>query len=122
MGAKHVINPNQLTMFERAGDLASPDVTHHGDISEFEHFDDFSARKLSESFQEPADDGTERPLYTSIQEEGIHQPVLLEHSEDRYGSPLHSGMPTKVLADGHHRVFSQASIDPSAWVPVKWIP
>lgn len=122
MGQKHNINPNQLTMFERAGDLANPDTTHHGDMEEFESFHDFHARKLSESTKEPADDGTERSLYKSVQEEGIHRPVSLVHSEDMYGSPLHKGMPSKVLIDGHHRVFSQAFNDPKAFVPVEWIP
>jgi hypothetical protein len=122
MGQKHNINPNQLTMFERAGDLANPDLTVHGDMEEFQPFHEFHAQKLSESTKEPADDGTERSLYKSVQEEGIHRPVSLVHSEDMYGSPLHRGMPSKVLIDGHHRVFSQAFADPKKFVPVEWIP
>jgi hypothetical protein len=122
MGQKHNINPNQLTMFERAGDLANPDLTVHGDMNEFQPFHEFHAQKLSESTKEPADDGTDRSLYKSVQEDGIRQPVSLVHSEDMYGSPLHKGMPSKVLIDGHHRVFSKAFQDPKAFVPVEWIP
>jgi hypothetical protein len=122
MGAKHVINPDQLTMFERAGDLANSDITHHGDMGEFEHPDDLQSRKLKEATQENADDNTDRSIYQSVKEEGIHWPVTLVHSKDMYGSPLHRGMPTKVLVDGHHRVFSQADIDPNKFVPVEWVP
>jgi hypothetical protein len=121
MGAKHVINPDQLTMFERAGDLANPDLTHHQDMRTHEYFEGFRDRKLDESRQDYADDGTERSLYKSVQEEGIREPVALVHSDDMYGSPLYKGMPPKVLIDGHHRVFSQADIDPKKFVPVEWV-
>lgn len=133
MGQKHNINPNQLTMFERAGDLANPDKTSYYDFDEypdpdegdFQTFDEFKSHKLNQSKSSP-EDYTHRPLmrrpgqrshYESIQQEGVREPVELTSSAELYGD---TGTPNKVLMEGHHRVFAQADIDPDALVPVKW--
>ncbi len=117
MGAKHVINPNQLTMFERAGDLADSAVTMHGDWDiYYEDFDEFKGRKLRESLQvsRGGSIGTHQPqsLHQSIKEQGVYEPVHVEQAQ-RSDHRLE-------LQNGHHRAFAQADIDPEAFIPVKW--
>jgi hypothetical protein len=120
MGAEHVINPNQLTLFERAGDLADPAKTGHIDFEEYPDegdsmtFDEFRSNKLWES--KYGDDS----LYEDIKKHGVKQPVTLVHSDDLYGSKRPKGDPDKVLMEGHHRVFSQADINPDTYIPVEW--
>lgn len=134
MGAKHVINPNQLTLFERAGDLADPTKFYPGDAYGYGHDeesdydattdpkevrDSVKSEKLAESHKEG--------LYNDIAAHGVKEPVDLVHKEDLgYGHMMHhdTGVHTSrgLLWNGHHRVYSQADIDPKAWVPVKWTP
>ena len=128
MGQRHNINPHQLTMFERAGDLADPNKTIHGDFDDYPEegpiysFDDFRSLKLREAksrgYMRPEDAGKDKTLYDSIKREGVRNPVELISSEDLYGHLAPTKKP--VLMEGHHRVFAQADINPDALVPVKW--
>ncbi len=134
MGQRHNINPNQLTMFERAGDLANPKEFYPGDAFGYGHDeesdfdihtnpkevrDSVKNNKLTESHE----DG----LYEDIAANGVKHPVDLVHKDDLgYGDTMHAdtGVHTSrgMLWNGHHRVYSQADIDPKAFVPVNWVP
>lgn len=130
MGAKHVINPNQLTLFERAGDLADPTHFYPGDALRFSspnyEGDLTPAEGRSEVKEEKLNESRDNGLYYNIMRNGVHEPVHVTHKDDGdYGLMKYSGA-TGVdtsrgfLSNGHHRVYSQADIDPKAWVPVKW--
>lgn len=129
MGAKHVINPNQLTLFERAGDLADPDHFYPYDaLSDAEEpvYDGYTHSEIrNEVKNSKLHESMTEGLYDSVMRNGVKEPVSVVHIDDTgYGSTLASNTGTKasrgVLADGHHRVYSQADIDPEALVPVKW--
>lgn len=131
MGAKHVINPNQLTLFERAGDLADPAHFYPGDALHY------SARRgaitpaegRSKVKEEKLNESKATGLYYNIMRNGVHEPVHVTHKDDGdYGLMVQTkaSIPTGVdtsrgfLSNGHHRVYAQADIDPKAFVPVKW--
>ena len=124
MGAKHVINPNQLTMFERAGDLADPEKFNHMDSEGLrEDISSLASRKVAESKAGQAR-GVRMPakkvqsLYDSIKEKGVQKPVQVR--KDTFKRPDGDVTESTALIDGHHRVFAQADIDPEALIPVKW--
>lgn len=119
MGAKHVINPNQLTLFERAGDLIDPDKFHHVDVSGLYRFGPVDKdltervfiRKLNESKEpDPWTPNDKEPLYDKIKRDGVKTPIPLKY---RKGS-------IPRVDNGHHRIAAQNDIDPNAWIPVKW--
>lgn len=72
MGARHVINPDQLTLFERAEDLVDPDKFNHADLATYGNvesdgfvldalYPDYSTmkrEKVAESKRWDADPGT----------------------------------------------------------------
>ena len=134
MGQKHNINPNQLTLFERAGDLANPEEFYPHDAfgygldeeSEYDSYTDPKEVRASvkkEKLTESHEDG----LYDDIAAHGVKQPVEIVHKDDLgYGSTMHDETEVHtsrgMLWNGHHRVYSQEDIDPKAWVPVNWIP
>ena len=122
MGAEHVINPHQLTMFERASDLADPESMFYVDWggiggSDKESFEKFKTRKIDESKDGSEQNSSwgkadrEKSLYESIEKEGVKTPVVISAGS----------LPDRVLADGHHRVFTQNEINPNAWIPVRWV-
>lgn len=127
MGAKHVINPDQLTLFERAGDLADPTKFYPGDAGPAmaNYYSGYSYGEIRDILREDKlDDAHHSGLYKSIEESGVKEPVRVsrlptnykDHLEEEVGFRSSRGM----LEDGHHRTYSQADIDPDAWVPVRW--
>ena len=134
MGQKHNINPNQLTLFERAGDLADPTKFYPGDAYGYENDEDgqydvhTDPKEVRESVKsEKLTESHKEGLYNDIAAHGVKNPVDLVHKEDLgYGHIMHhdTGVHTSrgLLWNGHHRVYSQEDIDPKAWVPVNWIP
>jgi len=134
MGQRHNINPDQLTMFERAGDLANPKEFYPGDAYGYENDEDgqyeshISPAEVRDSVKrEKLTESHEDGLYEDIAAHGVRQPVDLVHKDDLgYGHIMHhdTGVHTSrgLLWNGHHRVYSQEDIDPKAWVPVNWVP
>ena len=132
MGQKHNINPNQLTLFERAGDLADPEKFYPGDAYGYD--DDTDPKEVRDSVKKnKLSKSHKQGLYNDIAANGVKEPVDIVHKEDLgYGDFMHddtgvhhdTGVYTSrgLLRDGHHRVYSQEDIDPKAWVPVKWTP
>lgn len=130
MGARHVINTNQLTLFERAGDLADPEQFYPNDAV-VEHAayygDELSnpARERAGIRRNKLDESISSGLYKSIREQGVQEPVQLIYKNDAgYSDDAQrlGGIRPKRghLMNGHHRVYSQAEIDPEAYVPVSW--
>ena len=134
MGQRHNINPDQLTMFERAGDLANPKEFYPGDAYGYENDEDgqyeshISPAEVRDSVKrEKLTESHEDGLYEDIAARGVKEPVDLVHKDDLgYGHIMHhdTGVHTSrgLLWNGHHRVYSQEDIDPKAWVPVNWVP
>ena len=132
MGQKHNINPNQLTMFERAGDLADPTKFYPGDAygydENWDYDSDLSPAEVRDTVKkEKLTESHDHGLYNDIAAHGVKEPVDLVHKVDLgYGDMMHhdTGVHTSrgLLWNGHHRVYSQEDIDPKAWVPVKWTP
>lgn len=52
----------------------------------------------------------EPSLRDSIKSEGVREPITLKPSNSHEG----------LIADGHHRIYAAADIDPDMQVPVKW--
>ena len=132
MGAKHVINPNQLTMFERAGDLADHKKFYPMDSlpDEYENLgDEYEDAELNtpeskaasmHAYHAEAREMTAETklnetmwnydLYGDVAEHGIKKPILVGQSpkeaklKERTGGEPSRG----VVNDGHHRVYAQA--------------
>lgn len=124
MGAEHIINPKQLTMFERAGDLADPEKFKHMDSEGLrEDISSLSSRKV-DGAKEGQARGVRMPakrsqsLYDSIKEKGVQKPVQVRAAT--YKWPEGDVTDSVALVDGHHRVFAQNDINPNAFIPVKW--
>lgn len=116
MGQMHNINPHQLTLFERAGDLADPEKFSPDDLPYYNSHEEMVSDKLAESKMFTLSDAKEgKPLYESIKQKGVMEPVSVEVRTD-----YKTKEPKNWLSGGHHRVFAQNDIDPHAWIPVKW--
>jgi hypothetical protein len=135
MGAKHVINPDQLTLFERAGDLADPGKFYPNDAYHTQLEYGYSHDEAQEhTWQQKMDENHMKglhgddTLYNDIAKRGIQEPVEVntirgpEYERVRDRLNLENGyVPSRgMLYNGHHRVYAQSDIDPKAWVPVKW--
>lgn len=132
MGARHVINPKQLTLFERAGDLADPEQFYPNDavVDHVANYGDelvSPARDRETVREDKLDRAKSTGLYESIKEQGVQEPVQLIYKNDGGYSDdakrLGGIRPKRGhLMNGHHRVYSQAEINPDAYVPVNWGP
>lgn len=119
MGAEHLINRDQLTLFERAGDLIDPDKFTHVDVQglnpvgpvDKEIHKMVFTRKLNETKEpSPWTPNDKVPLYDKIKEQGVRTPVPLTYRKN-----------AKPRVDnGHHRIAAQNDIDPNAYIPVVW--
>ena len=124
MGQRHNINFNQLTMFERAGDLADPEKFNHMDSEGLrEDISSLASRKVEGSKAGQAR-GVRMPakrsqsLYDSIKEKGVQKPVQVRKVTFKW--PEGDVTESTALVDGHHRVFAQNDINPNAFIPVRW--
>jgi hypothetical protein len=135
MGAKHVINPDQLTLFERAEDLADPGKFYPNDAYatqlEYGYWPEEAQehtwnQKMDENHMEGLHG--EDTLYNDIAKRGVKEPVEVNTLRGKGYSRVQDSLyrengyvPSRgMLYNGHHRVYAQADINPKAWVPVKW--
>ena len=127
MSAKHVVNPKQLAMFMRAGDIVGNVVPLEGDRQEVylpnergdwyyrnETDQQLWDRKVEESKLLSAKGGAlrkgnQKSLYNSIAEEGVSVPVRIAHHQTRRSR----------VAQGHHRIAAANAADPDMLIPVE---
>ena len=134
------LNPFQFTMFEPAGKLADSAHFNHVDKAQ-RTTEELSGHKVRES-KDPW--GPEKGFWGSDRAEADahgegYEYLTLHQSIERFGirnppklaSPGQAGdwqdradqqnPSLPMLGDGHHRVFTQAEINPAREVPVEWV-
>jgi len=107
----------QMRAYIPAGHLADPERVSHDDRAYYNTHEEMVGDKLALARGLHLSDAKRdnMPLYESIREFGVTEPVTVEMRTD-----YKTKEPGIWLADGHHRVFSAADIDPHMPVPIKW--
>jgi hypothetical protein len=120
MSAADHLNTFQLTMFERAGDLADPEKVIHGDNPYDDPVSELAGRKVRQAQNrsqvgryDRMDD--EKSLYDDIAQKGVKKPVGVSPPRSQYAE-----QDKPMLTDGHHRVFVSNDVNPDREIPVKW--
>jgi hypothetical protein len=147
MSASDHLQPRQLTLFERAGDLVDPTKFNHADRFPyitakstldplFGDYESMAKTKVKESkawdaHPEEVDESTladpdgpvlrrkEHPsLRQDIKRRGVQTPINI--SFDPQEDVEDRSIPT--ISNGHHRIFAANDINPDMEVPVSWGP
>jgi hypothetical protein len=121
MSSSDRLNHQQLAMFMPAGELRD---TISGEGAGLGGKEDIIAENLLES-HEPVESlrystlpgQYDKSLYESVRDEGVQEPVTVILP---VGAPDLGPDGSMVLGDGHHRVASASTIDPSMEVPVRY--
>ena len=99
------LNPDQFSMFERAGDLADPakfDLADKGEMPEVTHESFLSFKRWDSSPH----------LEESIATHGVKDAVEINTPFSKGDNP--------TVEDGHHRIAVAAGLNPDMEVPVTW--
>lgn len=129
MSAVENVQPLQLGMFYKAGDLVDPSKFHHYEMAYGNTLRDPSgvtdlaslmAAKVKEAKTGRPGQSRQRvgehqgeTLYESIRDKGVKEPVEL-----LLPAPPHFPLP--MLGGGHHRVAVSAALDKGREIPVTW--
>ncbi len=120
MSSSDHINSQQLRMFIPAGELRDTIEGWVGVGSQ----EDVIAHNLMESRLPPESlrytplpGQWDKSLYESVRDEGVQDPVAVSLSVGATDLGPDGSM---VLGDGHHRVASASTIDPTMEVPVRY--
>lgn len=112
MPAHDHLQPQQLRMFMRADEIMGsttpgdfPDAADSGQWAIKEHD---SRSRPENPMSSPFGGG--RSLRASIEAEGVHDPVEIQHR---------SSQPKPILVNGHHRVATERSLDKGRYLPVE---
>lgn len=111
MGASDHLNHKQLKLFMTARELMQHPA---GDDTEHWRPMEQNRELFNEKLGEALDFGDEgeEPLYDSIKEHGVQEPINLDFVSKEDNTP--------VISDGHHRIAAAYAVNPDMFIPIEY--